>query len=339
MIREAMGYSGFCFERIRWCFLLLPVVWLAGCAPDDGIVVYRLGHGLNTQHPVHRGMEKLAEEVEARTNGEVRIRIFPNEQLGTERQSLELVQQGSLAMTKVSSAVMESFQDEYRVFGLPFLFDDGEHMWEALGGEIGREILESGRAAGLLGLCYYDAGARSFYTRERPIRSPEDLEGLRIRVQQSPMSIEMVRALGASPTPVPWGELYSSLQQGVVDGAENNPPSYHTANHYRVAPYFSLNEHLRLPDVLVIRPGLYDGLSEEHRAAFREAIEVSVAYQRELWKEAEEEALRVAREAGVEIVEFDDLGPFRERVHGIREGFEGTPVGELADRIRALRDQ
>ncbi len=335
-----MHYSRPLFPNLPWLFLLPLFVWSVGCSPDRGdTVVFRLGHGLNTEHPVHRGMEKLAEELEARTGGEVRIRVFPNEQLGTERQSLELVQQGSLAMTKVSSAVMESFQEEYKVYGLPFLFDDGEHMWEVLDGEIGREILESGREGNLLGLCYYDAGARSFYTTRRPIRSPADLEGMNIRVQQSPMSIQMVRALGGSPTPVPWGELYSALQQGVVDGAENNPPSYHTANHFRVAPYFSRNEHLRLPDVLVIRTALFDGLSGEHREAFREALRVSVEYQRELWKEAEEEALRVAREAGVEIIEFDDLGPFQERVRGIWDEVEGTVVGDLAGRIRALREE
>ncbi len=320
--------------------MALPVaVLLAGCAGDDDTIVFRLGHGLNTEHPVHRGMEKLAEELEARTGGEVRIRVFPNEQLGTERECLELVQQGSLSMAKVSSAVFESFQEDYKVYGLPFLFDDGEHMWEVLNGEIGREILESGRERNLLGLCYYDAGARSFYTRRHPIRSPEDLEGLNIRVQQSPMSIQMIRALGGSPTPVSWGELYSALQQGVVDGAENNPPSYHTANHYRVAPYYSLNEHLRLPDVLVIQPGLFDGLSAEHRQAFREALDISVEYQRELWGEAERKALEVAREAGVEVIEFDDLSPFQEKVQELWEEFEGTVVGDLAARIRELRDE
>jgi tripartite ATP-independent transporter DctP family solute receptor len=306
-----------------------------GCARQDSeVTTLRLGHGLNTNHPVHLGMQKLAEELRERTDGKVRIVIYPNEQLGSERESLELLQLGALDMTKASSAVMEAFQEEYKVFGLPFLFNSGEHMWQVLEGPIGRQILESGRDRNLLGLCYYDAGARSFYTRNTPIREPDDLRGLNIRVQQSEMAMKMVRALGGSPTPVSWGELYSALQQGIVDGAENNPPSFYTSNHYQASRYFSRNEHLRLPDVLLIQSRRFDNLSDAHQQAFREALAVSVAFQREIWQLAEEEAIQAVKAAGVEVIEFDDLSPFQEKVQSILLEFEGTIVGDLAERIR-----
>ncbi len=312
------------------------VVLSFSCARQDPeVTILRLGHGLNTNHPVHLGMQKLADDLLERTDGKVRIVIYPNEQLGSERESLELLQLGALDMTKASSAVLEAFQEEYKVFGLPFLFDSGEHMWHVLEGPIGAEILASGRDRNLLGLCYYDAGARSFYTRDRPIREPDDLRGLNIRVQQSEMAIRMVRALGGSPTPVSWGELYSALQQGIVDGAENNPPSFFTSNHYLASRYFSRNEHLRLPDVLVIQTRLFDRLSPEHQEALLKAAAVSVAYQREIWKTAEEVALIAVQEAGVEVIEFQDLTPFQERVQSILLDFEGTVVGDLAERIRA----
>jgi tripartite ATP-independent transporter DctP family solute receptor len=308
---------------------------LAGCGGRDvDVTVLRLGHGLNTNHPVHKGMERLAEEMQARTNGQVRILIYPNEQLGSERESLELLQLGALDMTKASSAVLEAFQEEYKVFGLPFLFNSGDHMWQVLEGPIGRQILESGRDRNLLGLCYYDAGARSFYTRQTPIREPDDLRGLNIRVQQSEMAMKMVRALGGSPTPVSWGELYSALQQGIVDGAENNPPSFYTSNHYQASRYFSRNEHLRLPDVLLIQSRRFDKLSAAHQQAFREALAASVTFQREIWQLAETEAIQAVKAAGVEVIEFDDLSPFQEKVQPILLEFKGSIVGDLAERIR-----
>lgn len=319
-----------------WRFAALAgVALVAGCGGDETkVTTLRLGHGLNVEHPVHKGMERFAEEVAARTDGEIRVRIFPNEQLGTERESLELVRMGSLDMTKASSAVLEAFQEDYKVFGIPFLFNNGEHMWDVLEGEVGKQILESGRERNLLGLCYYDAGARSFYTTEKPIRSPDDLRGLNIRVQQSEMAMNMVRALGASPTPISWGELYSALQQGIVDGAENNLPSFYTSNHYQASRFFSRNEHLRLPDVLVIQTRVLERLSPEHQQAIRDAAAASVEYQRELWTQAEQEALDQIRAAGVEVIEFEDLTPFQERTSEILESFRDTRIGELADRIK-----
>ncbi len=284
----------------------------AGCGAVDDTVVLRLGHGLDSSHPVHGGMERMAELVEEKSEGNMRIVIYPNEQLGTEREALELLQIGSLDITKVSAAVMESFTPVFTIFSVPFLFIDDDHMYAVLDGPIGQQILDAARPYRIKGLCYYDAGTRSFYTTNRPIHAPEDLEGLSIRVQESASAIRMVNTLGGSATPVSWGELYTALQQGVVDGAENNPPSFYLSRHYEVSQYYTLNEHTAVPDVLVISSHTWDHvLNEEQRDIVEEAALESVPYQRELWREASEEALRAVEAAGVEII-HPDREPFME---------------------------
>ncbi|MCB0437094.1 MAG: DctP family TRAP transporter solute-binding subunit, partial [Mangrovimonas sp.] len=166
-------------------------------------------------------------------------KIYPNQQLGSERENLELLQIGSLDMTKVSVGVMENFAPKMKVFGLPFLFRDKQHAFNVLDGPIGKELLDEGEKYWLKGLCYYDAGSRSFYTKDKPVMTPEDLKGSKIRVMESVTAMDMVRSLGGAPTPISWGELYTSLQQGVVDGAENNPPSFYLSRHYEVCKFYS----------------------------------------------------------------------------------------------------
>ena len=178
--------------------------------------------------------------------------IYPSGQLGAERELIELLQIGSLAMTKVSTAPLESFVPEMKIFGIPYVFRDAEHRWKVLNGSIGKQLLLAGEPFFLRGMCYYDAGSRSFYSMDKPIKSPADLEGLKIRVMKSITAVNMVQALGGSPTPIPWGELYTALQQGVVDGAENNPPSFFFSRHYEVCKYYSLDEHTAVPDILLM---------------------------------------------------------------------------------------
>lgn len=180
----------------------------------------------------------MAKKAREKSSGRMVIQIFPNEQLGTEKENIEALQLGYLAATKISTAVMEGFVPRMRVFGIPYLFRDSEHYWKVLKGPIGKELLASGKGKGLRGLCFYDAGSRSFYAKKE-IRSPEDLKGLKIRVMNSVMSMKMVGAMGGSPTPIPWGELYTALEQGVVDAAENNPPSFRTSRHYEETLYGS----------------------------------------------------------------------------------------------------
>jgi tripartite ATP-independent transporter DctP family solute receptor len=306
-----------------------------GCRKREDTTVLKLAHSLSTEHPVHKAIEFVATRVDELSGGSLRIDVYPAEQLGSEREAIELVQLGILAMTKTSTGPMEGFVPAMKVYGLPYLFRDSEHMWKVLDGPIGKRLLAAGTPKGLKGLCYYDAGARSFYTTERRITSPADLAGLKIRVQKSEMSRRMIEAMGGAPTPIDWGELYTSLQQGVVDGAENNTPSFFNSRHYETCRYYTLDEHLRVPDMIVINPQVWNDLSPRHRAVLQQAADESVAFQRELWAKTEREDLEAVRRAGVEVVRPDQQ-PFVEAVQSLWRQFDGTEIGELARDIRAV---
>lgn len=262
------------------------------------------------------------------------MKIYPSQQLGTERECLELLQIGSLDMTKVSVGVLENFAPKMKVLGLPFLFRDRAHSFRVLDGPIGEQLLEDGERYWLKGLGYYDAGSRSFYTKDKPITQPDDLKGLKIRVMESVTAVEMVQALGGSPTPISWGELYTALQQGVVDGAENNPPSFYLSGHYEVCKYYSLDEHTVLPDVLLAGTQLWEKLSQEEQQWLRESVKESVQYQRKLWAESEAEALAEVQKAGVEII-HPDKAPFSEKVATIYDAYRNDSV--IQDLIEQIR--
>jgi tripartite ATP-independent transporter DctP family solute receptor len=297
------------------------------------VVVLKLAHGLDTTHPVHQGMAFMAERIAERSAGTLVVQIFPSEQLGSERVLIEQTQMGLIDMTKSSAAALEQFVPRMAVFSVPYIFRDDEHYWSVLRDELGRELLAAGEDQGLVGLCYFDAGSRSFYTKSRPIRTPDDLAGMKIRVQESHTARQMVEQLGGSPTTMAWGELYTSLQQGVVDGAENNPPSFYTSRHYEVCKYYALDEHTQVPDVLLMSSLVWRDLSEEHRRIVQEAADEASEYQRKLWAEKTEEALRAVEAAGVEVLRPDKT-PFVEKVRPMHESYRGTAVGQLLERIR-----
>tara|TARA_R110000737_G_scaffold1964_5_gene5778 strand:+ start:156 stop:1133 length:978 start_codon:yes stop_codon:yes gene_type:complete len=292
-----------------------------GCKIENKSKTLRLGHGLDVSHSVHKAMVKMGEDLFERSGGKLKLEIYPSQQLGTERECLELLQIGSLDMTKVSVGVLENFAPKMKVLGLPFLFRDRQHSFDVLDGPIGKMLLNDGEKYWLKGLGYYDAGSRSFYTMNKPIEKPSDLEGEKIRVMESVTAVNMVKALGGSPTPISWGELYTSLQQGVVDGAENNPPSFYLSRHYEVCKYYTLDEHTVLPDVLLIGTYVWDKLNEQEQNWLNESVEESVKYQRILWAEAEEEALREVQKAGVKIFR-PDKSLFAEKVQSIYEGYK-----------------
>jgi tripartite ATP-independent transporter DctP family solute receptor len=282
-------------------------------------------------------MEHMARRLHELSGGRLRMDIYPSEQLGSERECLELLQIGSLSMTKVSCSVLEGFVPAMSVLSLPYIFRDEEHRTRVLEGEIGRGLLLEGESVWLRGLCFYDAGCRSFYTKDRPILTPEDLKGIKLRTQESPTSMRMVQVLGGSPTPIAWGELYSALQQGVVDGAENNPPSFFLSRHYEVCRYYSLDEHTAVPDVLLVGTRFWDGLTQEFRTLLQQAAWESAVYQKDLWKEATEEALREVREAGVSI-HYPDKSLFAERVMPLYDEYRDRErLYRLILEIRAVK--
>jgi tripartite ATP-independent transporter DctP family solute receptor len=318
--------------------LLLLGFWLAAVAlvgcdrKEHEVKVLKLAHGLDIEHPVHKAIVFMAEKVKEKSHGRLKIDIFPSEQLGAEREIIEQLQVGAIALAKASSSPIEGFVPKMKVLGLPYLFRDSEHFWKVLLGPIGKELLASGESVGLKGLCFYDAGARSFYTRNKPVETPADLKGLKIRVQKSEMAVKMIVAMGGSATPIDWGELYTSLQQGVVDAAENNPPSFQSSMHYEVCKYYILDEHTRCPDVLMVSTFVWNKLSPEFQQILQEAADESVAYQRKLWDEQEKRSIEIVEKAGVTVTR-PDKAPFREATKSIWEEFEGTDIGELAGRI------
>ncbi len=302
-------------------YFLILISGLFGCENLEKTRTIKLAHGLDVNHSVHLAMVKMGVDLKELSDGKLILEIYPSQQLGTERQCLELLQIGSLDMTKVSVGVLENFAPKMKILGLPFLFRDRQHAFKVLDGPVGRQLLEDGEKYWLKGLGYYDAGSRSFYTKDRPINSPEDLDGLKIRVMESVTAIDMVTSFGGSPTPISWGELYTSLQQGVVDGAENNPPSFYLSRHYEVCKYYSLDEHTVLPDVLLAGTHLWNKLSLEEKEWLTQAVENSIIYQRKLWMESEKEALDAVQEAGVKIIRPDKT-LFSEKVKGIYEQYK-----------------
>jgi tripartite ATP-independent transporter DctP family solute receptor len=322
---------------LLWCLVCIALAVSAGCKKQNAAkpkIVLKLGHSLDITHPVHKAMAYMAEKVAEKSQGRMKVEIFPSEQLGTEKECIEALQLGYLAVTKTSTAVMEGFVPKMKIFGIPYLFRDSEHYWKVLNGPIGKELLLAGQSKGLRGLCFYDAGARSFYAKKE-IRSPADLHGLKVRVMKSIMSVNMIKAMGGAPTPIAWGELYTSLDQGVVDAAENNPPSFRTSRHYEICHYYALDEHTRLPDILMISVRVWDNLSPEFQQILQEAVDESVEYQRKIWAEAEENDLKIVQEAGVQV-SYPDKEPFKESVKSIWEEFEGTDIGELIKQIQEV---
>ncbi|MGF1637160.1 MAG: TRAP transporter substrate-binding protein [Cyclobacteriaceae bacterium] len=285
----------------------------------------KLAHTLSTDHSVHKAMVFMADKVKEKSDGKLLLDVYHSGQLGSESECLELLQIGSLGITKVSAAVMEGFAPSYKVLGLPYVFMSKEHSHRVLDGDIGRQILNDGEKSWLRGLCFYDAGSRSFYTRSKPIEKPEDLKGQKIRVMKSIISNRMITSLGGAPMPISWGELYTALQQGVVDGAENNPPSFYLSKHFEVCKYYSINEHTTIPDVLLISTRIWETLTEDEKRWLTEAAEESVPVQRVLWEQSEMESLRELEKAGVEII-YPEKEPFANKVAAMLDAFKNDPV-------------
>lgn len=284
----------------------------------------RLAHNLDTQHVVHQAIAKMAEEIEQASDGKMRVRIFPGGQMGGPRETLELLQTGALDLTKASASEMEPFEPSYSVFSLPYLFQNTEHFHKVLYGPVGQEMMQLTRDNGFFSLAAYEAGNRSFYAK-KPIHSPADMQGMKIRVVATPTTNRLIELLGGAPSPIPFGEVYTALQQGVIDGAENNEPSYVHTRHVEVAPYYTEDRHTSVPDYLVIATQTWDKMSEAQRDIFTTAAKNSEQYQIELWN-AEVDASRAkAKELGATFIEVDS-GPFREALQPLYQEFGQDPV-------------
>jgi len=318
--------------------IVLSTMLCSACSQHEvgkETTILRLGHSLDTQHSVHKAMEFLGERLEYYSDGSMTVIIYPGSQLGTEREMIELLQIGSLAMTKVSASPLEGFSPDMKIFSIPYIFRDNEHFWRVLNSDIGRQVLSGVEDYRLKGLGYYDAGSRSFYTNDRPINTPADLKGIKIRVLNSPTAVATVRALGGAATPVSWGELYTALQQGVVDGAENNPPSYHLSRHYEIARYYSLDEHTSVPDVMLCSLPVWEALTPQQQEWLTKAMQDSVQFQRELWTSSTAESLAKVKAEGVTVI-TPDKQPFVDAVKPFHDSFSDSHIGELITQIKAM---
>lgn len=320
--------------KIKPLLGLVCLLSLMSCDQLKSSKVIRLGHGLSTGHSVHQGMVYFGEQLEKISEGKFKVQIYPSQQLGTERQCLELLQIGSLDMTKVSAGVLENFSPSIKVFGIPYMFKDKEHTFRVLDGPIGDELLAGTEKYWLKGLGYYDSGSRSFYTIDRPVEQPNDLEGLKIRVMESQTAIDMVKSFGGSPTPISWGELYTALQQGVVDGAENNPPSFYLSRHYEVCKYYIIDEHTVLPDVVLMSTHLWNTLNDQEQKWIQEAMDLSVIEQRRLWSVSEQESLEAVKAAGVQV-SYPDKIPFAKMSKSVADQYAKDPlIKSFIDKIK-----
>jgi len=267
-----------------------------------------------------------------RTNGEMRVRVYAGGQMGAEKDTLEITVFGGLDLNRVNLAPLNSIVPESIALALPFIFRSISHARAVFDGSVGRTILNAMRPHGLYGLCYYDSGARSFYNTKRPIRTPDDLRGLKIRVQNSDIYVGMVQALGANPTPIPYGEVYQALVQGVVDGAENNWPSYESSRHYEVARNYSLTRHVMAPEVLVASERSWTRMTPEEQSYLQAAAIDSVPLMRDMWDARVDSSRNRVLKSGVELVEDLDHAAFAERMLPVWDQFLTTPA------LRALAD-
>lgn len=288
-------------------------------------------------YPTVEAVHEMARLLRERTDGRLDIKTYAGGQLGSELDTLEITVFGGLDMNRVNLAPLNSIEPLTKVPALPFLFRSNEHMRRALDSRIGDEILASLEPHGLIGLCFYDSGDRNFYNTRRPIYTPADMRGLKIRVPSSDLYVSMIRALGADATPMSISEVYQALVQGVIDGAENNWPSYESGRHFEAARYYSLTRHVIAPEVLVMSKSRWDKLDEADRLLVRQSAKDSVPYMRGLWDRRVDEARARLLEAGIEVNEIEDPDAFAEAMRPVWERNITTDTQRrLVDEIEAM---
>ncbi len=321
----------------KWILVLtaLALVFAALPAAADTVVL-RLGETHVADYPTTKGNYEFARLVEERTGGRIKIEVYHSSQLGQEKAVIEQVQFGAVDFTRVSISPLSAFAPAFDALQMPYLYRGEEHMWKVLNGPIGEEFLASLEPANFIGLAWYDSGARNFYNSKKEIKSVADLKGMKIRVQESQLMMGLVSALGAVPTPMPFGEVYSALQTGVIDGAENNWPSYFSTSHYEVAKYFTLDGHTRVPEILIASKISMDKLSKEDREIIKQAAKDSMPHQIKLWKEFEKVAEDKVRAAGSIITELtpEALVEFQNAMQPMYDAL--SP--ELQEIVKKIRD-
>jgi tripartite ATP-independent transporter DctP family solute receptor len=308
--------------------VLLAPVLLSACSRDSGGPDRPLfvADAHPDEYPTVQALYAIDDILNRRTGGEMRVRVYSGGQLGSEEDTLEITIFGGLDLNRVNLAPLNSIVPETIVLALPFLFRSVAHSRAAFDGETGQRILDAMQVQGMKGLCFYDSGARSFYNTKRPVYTPSDMSGLKLRVQNSNIYVAMVQALGANPTPISYGEVYQALVQGVVDGAENNWPSFESSRHFEVARHYSLTRHVLAPEVLVASQITWDKLTPEQQVHLQVAADESVPIMRRLWDQRVADARRRLLENGIQLVDDVDHAAFAERMLPVWDRFLNTPA-------------
>ena len=289
-------------------------------------------------YPTVEAVKFIGQQLKDETKGRLGVRVYPNGTLGSEKDTIEQLKIGGLDMMRINAAPLNNVVPETVVPCLPFVFRSKEHMRATLDGPVGDEILAAMEAQGMVGLAFYDSGARSVYTARKPVKALADLKGMKIRVQQSDLFVAMVEALGANPTPMPYGEVYTGLKTGIVDAAENNFPSYESSRHFEAAKYYAMTEHSMAPEVLVFSKKIWDALPEEDRKLIRKAAKDSVPVMRKLWDEREAKSQAIAEKAGSQIVQLENKKEFIDAMAPVYAKFADTPkLKDLVQKIQATQ--
>ena len=288
-------------------------------------------------YPTVEAVKYMGDLIKQRTNGRYSVEVYHSAQLGEEKDTIEQTQAGVIDLDRVSMGPFNGVVPETAVPSLPYMFRSVDHMRHVMDGPVGDEILKAFEAHDLVGLAFYDSGARSFYNTKKDITSMADMKGMKFRVIQSDVFVDMVNALGANATPMAYGEVYSALQTGVIDGAENNWPSFESAKHYEVAKHYTMDEHQIVPEVLVMSKASWDKLSPEDQAIVRQAAKDSVVKMRELWDAQEKKSRDIVEKAGVKVSEIDKQ-PLIDAMKPVYEKYLSTPeLKDLAARIQATK--
>ncbi len=317
---------------------LLASAAFAGAAFAECEVMLKSSDTHPDGYPTVEAVNAMGALLKERSGGRMCIEVYHSAQLGQEKDTIEQTKFGVIDFNRVSMGPFNNLIEETKVVSLPFIFRDVAHMHRVMDGPIGDEILAGFEAHGFVGLAYYDGGSRSFYNRQKPITSIADLKGMKIRVMQSDVFVDMMTALGANATPLPYGEVYSSIQTGVIDGAENNWPSFESSGHYEVAGFYTLNQHLIVPEVLVMSKINWDKLSPEDQALVRQAAKDSIPINRELWAAREKVSEAKVRAAGVQVIDSIDKTPFIEAMVPVYQKHANTPkLQSLVERIQATK--
>lgn len=303
--------------------VIVNVFTMTGCVANEGArssknatadnpMILTLAHGLSESHTVHIAMTKFAKEVKEKTNGRIVVKIFPNGQLGSETENLEQLQAGVIAMTKVSAPGLATYNDAYNTFGLPYIFDDTQDFYNIMDSKEMQDFFLSTEDDGFVTLTYFTSGARSFYTKDKAIRTPKDLDGIKIRVQDMKSQTDMMSALGGTPVAMSYSEVYTALSTGIIEGTENNETALTVGKHGEVCKVYSVDQHAMIPDVMVMSAKVWNNIEADDQKIILECAKDATNAHKGMWDEAINEAVDEAKKMGVEFVYDVDKQAFRD---------------------------